>query len=153
MSKKLSYKLLGALVVVAVAVLWLLSIVVPNAFGFFNLAWAGVILSGGWGAIIIVQGCLEKNIGTIKKFKIWIGCCLLVVAFLALVFAITLPQNIVLPIIAIIFAVGLVTSLLVVGGKKWDEGDNHNVGYKNYHQHKAEQKKQQAKEQDSSDNK
>ena len=146
MSRNLGFKILGALIVVVAAVLWLLSITVPDTFGFFNLAWAGVILAGGLGLIIILQGCFQQNISTIKKFKIWVGAGLLVVALICLISAITIPENIVLPIIAIIAAVALVLSLLATGGKKWDEGDNHQTGYKNYHERKAEEEKRENKD-------
>ena len=119
----------------------------PDTFGFFNLAWAGVILAGGLGLIIILQGCFQQNISTIKKFKIWVGAGLLVVALICLISAITIPENIILPIIAIIAAVALVLSLLATGGKKWDEGDNHKVGYKNYYQRKAEEEKNKSDDQ------
>ncbi|MBQ8762361.1 MAG: hypothetical protein IJZ26_03540 [Clostridia bacterium] len=142
MSKNLFVKLFGALVVVAAAVLWLLSELMPESFGWFNLAWACVMAAGGLGLMFLLQGIFQKNITTIKKFKIWIGVGLIIVAFVALVSALVIPENIVLPIIAIILAAGLVITLLATGGKKWDEGDNQQVGYKNYHQRKAEEEKQ-----------
>ena len=78
MSRNLIYKLLGALVVVAAAVLWILSLTVPETFGFFSLAWAGVLLCGGIGVIFLLNGIFQKNITTIKKLKIWFGLALLV---------------------------------------------------------------------------
>lgn len=142
MSRNLIYKILGALVVVAAAVLWILSLTVPETFGFFSLAWAGVLLCGGIGVIFLLNGIFQKNITTIKKLKIWFGVALLVCAVLCLVSAITIPENLVIPIIAVIVAVGFMITILATAGKKWDEGDNHKVGYKNYFERKKEEEKQ-----------
>ena len=73
MSKNLIYKLLGAIIVIAAVVLWILSLTVPETFGFFSLAWAGVVICGGLGLILLLQGCFQKNISTLKKLKIWFG--------------------------------------------------------------------------------
>ncbi|MBQ7977871.1 MAG: hypothetical protein IJ301_04735 [Clostridia bacterium] len=143
MSKNMLYKLLGALVVLAAVVLWLLGVLMPESFGFFNLAWAGVLLCGGLGVIMLIQGLFQKNISTIKKLKIWFGAGLLIGALLCLVSAIALPGSIILPIIAIILAFGLVLTIFATGGARWDEGDNGKAGYKNYHERKAEEEKQQ----------
>ena len=142
MSRNLIYKIFGALVVVAAAVLWILSLTVPETFGFFSLAWAGVLLCGGIGVIFLLNGIIQKNITTIKKLKIWFGVALLVCAVLCLVSAITIPENLVIPIIAVIVAVGFMITILATAGKKWDEGDNHKVGYKNYFERKKEEEKQ-----------
>lgn len=142
MSRNLIYKLLGALVVVAAAVLWILSLTVPETFGFFSLAWAGVLLCGGIGVIFLLNGIFQKNITTIKKLKIWFGVALLVCAVLCLVSAIAIPDSLVIPIIAVIVAIGFIITILATGGKKWDEGDNHKAGYKNYFERKKEEEKQ-----------
>ena len=39
-----------------------------------------------------------------------------------------------------------INTALITGGKKWDEGDNHKVGYKNYYQRKAEEERQTEKD-------
>lgn len=142
MGRNLIYKLLGALVFVVAAVLWILSLTVPETFGFFSLAWAGVLLCGGLGLIILLQGCFQKNISTFKKLKIWFGIALIVCAILCLVSAIAIPDSLVLPIISIVITVGLVITIIATAGVKWDEGDNHKLGYKNYHERKAEEEKQ-----------
>ena len=142
MGRNLIYKLLGALVFVVAAVLWILSLTVPETFGFFSLAWAGVLLCGGLVLIILLQGCFQKNISTLKKLKIWFGIALIVCAILCLVSAIAIPDSLVLPIISIVITVGLVITIIATAGVKWDEGDNHKFGYKNYHERKAEEEKQ-----------
>ena len=142
MSRNLIYKLLGGLVVLAAAVLWILSLTVPETFGFFSLAWAGVLLCGGIGLIFLLNGIFQQNISTIKKLKVWFGVGLLVGALLCLVSAIAIPDSLVIPIIAVIVAVGFIITILATGGKKWDEGDNHKAGYKNYFERKKEEEKQ-----------
>ncbi len=146
MSRNLIYKLLGGLVVLAAAVLWILSLTVPETFGFFSLAWAGVLLCGGIGLIFLLNGIFQQNISTIKKLKIWFGVGLLVGALLCLVSAIAIPDSLVIPIIAVIVAVGFIITILATGGKKWDEGDNHKAGYKNYFERKKEEEKKQDKQ-------
>ena len=146
MSRNLIYKLLGGLVVLAAAVLWILSLTVPETFGFFSLAWAGVLLCGGIGLIFLLNGIFQQNISTIKKLKIWFGVGLLVSALLCLVSAIAIPDSLVIPIIAVIVAIGFIITILATGGKKWDEGDNHKAGYKNYFERKKEEEKKQDKQ-------
>lgn len=146
MSKNLIYKLLGAIIVIAAVVLWILSLTVPETFGFFSLAWAGVVICGGLGLILLLQGCFQKNISTLKKLKIWFGVALIICAVLCLVSELAIPDNLVIPIIALVAAVGLLLTILFTGGKKWDEGDNQKVGYKNYYERKAEEEKQAEKE-------
>lgn len=146
MGRNMLYKLLGALIVLVAAVLWILSLTVPETFGFFSLAWAGVIICGGLGLIMLLQGCFQKNVSTIKKLKIWFGIALLVCAILCLVSELAINDSLVIPIIAIVVAVGLVITVLATGGKKWDEGDNHKVGYKNYYERKAEEEKKNAED-------
>lgn len=139
MSKNMIFKVLLALVAVAVAVLFLLSRVMPDYFGFFNLSWAIFIFAAACGVVFILKGIFQKNVGVIKKVNIFFGAALLIVALIALVGAIAIPQNLVLPIIIIVATVALLLSILVVGGKKWDHGDNQNVGYKNYYERKKEE--------------
>lgn len=141
MSKKFFVKLLSILIVAFAAVLWLLSELVP-AFDFFNLAWAGVLLAGGYGTLFILEAVFEKNPIPLKKIKIWVGIALEIVAFSCLLSAIIIPDNIVLPIIALILVAGLLITLIASGGKNWDTADNQKVGYKNYFERKKEENKQ-----------
>ena len=61
MSRNFIYKVLGALVVLCAAVFWLLSITMPETFGDFSLAWADVLLCGGLGAIMLIQGLFQNK--------------------------------------------------------------------------------------------
>ena len=141
MGRNLVYKVLGALVILAAAILWILSLTVPETFGFFSLAWAGVVLCGGLGLLMLVQGCLQQNVSTIKKLKIWFGIALLICAVLCLISELAIPGNLIIPIIAVMVAFGLLITILATGGAKWDEGDNHKAGYKNYFERKKEEEK------------
>ncbi len=143
MSKKLMFKLFLGLSILAAAIFWLITVVSPDAFGDVNAgSWAILIVSGAWGIGFIVNGLVSKNVGVFKKLYILTGAGMLVVALFVVVTIFTLPDNIIMPIIAIIIASALILCLLAVGGKKWDQGDNENVGYKNYYQRKAEEEKE-----------
>ena len=141
MSKKFIIRLLVGLSFLLAAVLFLLSELIPEKFGGFNLAWAGLIFSGVCGLSFLLGGLTAKNSTQLRKLYVLLGTILLIVAALCLVSALAMPENLVLPICLVVAAAGLVLGLLFTGGKKWDEGDNQKVGYKNYYQRKAEEEK------------
>lgn len=142
MNKKFLTRSLAALALVAAAVLYLLSVLVPEQFGFFNLAWAGMIVSGAWGIILLLEGIFERNVSVVKKFKIIGGAILIVGGVICAVFACLLPQSIVAPIIVLVAAAAIFLGIVATGGKKWDEGDNQQVGYENYFQRKKREEKE-----------
>ena len=143
MSKNLFYNVLFWLAVVAVAILWVLSIALPkpNAIEGFNTNWAILILSAICGAGLILNGLFRKDVGLLKKLKIYIGAGMFVISLFMLVNIFAIKNDLIVPIICAIVAVAGLLSILAVGGKKWDQGDNHNVGYKNYYERKAEEEK------------
>ena len=69
-----------------------------------------------------------------------------VIAAISVIFALALPKSYIWPIIAVIIALAGVLSVLSTGGKKWDEGDNQKVGYKDYRTRKAEEEARKAEE-------
>lgn len=146
MSKNLLTKLLIGLSFLVAAVLWLLSVLIPEQFGFFNLNWAVVIVCGVSGLALVLRGLFSNKTGILKKADIFIGAILLILAGVSVAFALALPEKIVWPIIAIVLAAAALLSVLAVGGKKWDEGDNHRVGYKTYRERKAEEEKRSEEE-------
>lgn len=148
MSKKFLIRLLVGLSFLLAAVLYLLSELLPEKFGGFNLAWAGLIFSGVSGLAFLLGGLTAKNSTQLRKLYVLLGTILLIVAALCLVSALAMPENLVLPICLVVAAAGLVLGLLFTGGKKWDEGDNQKVGYKNYYQRKAEEEKNKSEEDD-----
>ena len=76
-----------------------------------------------------------------------LGAIFLGIAAVSVVTALALPpDNYVWPIIAIVAAFAIVISLIATGGKKWDEGDNTQVGYKDYRTRKKEEEAREAEE-------
>ena len=141
MSKKLFVRLLVALSFLAAAVFFFLSVLEIEPFTEFSASWAGVIFAGVSGLALLFGAIGTKNSTQLKKMQIFLSAGLLVVALVCLIFALALPEDWILPLIFILLGVMLVLSVLITGGKKWDEGDNHKVGYKNYYQRKAEEEK------------
>ena len=141
MSKKLFVRLLVALSFLAAAVFFFLSVLEVEPFTEFSASWAGVIFAGASGLALLFSAIGTKNSTQLKKMQIFLSAGLLVVALVCLISALALPDNWVLPLILILLGVMIVLSVLITGGKKWDEGDNHKVGYKNYYQRKAEEEK------------
>ena len=141
MSKKLFVRLLVALSFLAAAVFFFLSVLEIEPFTEFSASWAGVIFAGVSGLALLFGAIGTKNSTQLKKMQIFLSAGLLVVALVCLIFALALPEDWILPLIFILLGVMLVLSILITGGKKWDEGDNHKVGYKNYYQRKAEEEK------------
>ena len=117
MSRKFFVKFLVVLAFLAAAVLWLLSVLVPDTFGFFNLNWAVALFAGVGGLAFLFNGFAEKNSVTLKKMNIILGACLLVIAAVCIAFALALPKNLVWPIIAVILAAALVIGLFATGVK------------------------------------
>lgn len=145
MSKNFLFKLLIGLIILAGPVLWLLSLIVPATFGWFNLSYAVALVSGGVGLLLLLKGVFKKDNVVFKKANIWLGMGLLVVTLLSIASAIALPKNWILPIICIMAALAIVLGIIGTGGKKWNTADNEKVGYKNYHQRKAEEEKNKDK--------
>jgi len=146
MSKNFLFKLLVGLVILAAPVLWLLSLVLPDTFGWFNASYAVAMASFGVGILLILRGTFKKDNVIFKKANIYLGIGLLVVTLFSIASAIALPDNWIIPIICVLVAAGFVLGILATGGKKWDTADNQKVGYKNYHQRKAEEAKKENKE-------
>lgn len=146
MNKNFLFKFIMALGVLAAAVMWLLVAleVIPQ----FKWAWTVVIIAGSWGLAFLLKG-FSRNNAAIKKMNVFVGVALLTLAVIALIIAlavINVTGQLVFAIAATALAFALVVGILVTGGKKWDSGDNQKVGYKNYHQRKAEEEKAKAKE-------
>lgn len=130
MSKKMFVRLLVGLAFLAAAVLFLLSELMPDTFGGFNLAWAGLIFSGVSGLAFLFSALGTKNSVTLKKLNLLLSAALLVVAVLCLVFALALPDNLVLPIILVVLAAVLVLGILITGGKNGTKGITTKSGIK-----------------------
>ena len=146
MSKKILVRLLVALSFLVAAVFFFLSVLEVEPFTEFSASWAGVIFAGVSGIALLFNAIGTKNSVTLKKLNVALSAVLLAVALVCLVSALALPQNWILPLILFLVGVMLVLGILITGGKKWDEGDNHKAGYKNYYQRKEEEEKAKKKE-------
>ena len=145
MSKNFFFKFGFMLVFVAVALLWVLSVAMPEEFGAFTGQWAIVIACGLIG-IFYVFRAFAKNLNAYKKFYLLVGFVLIAIAVVMLINIFSIKNDLIVPIIALLGAIALLLSVVVTGGKKWDQGDNKNMGYKNYFQRKAEEEKNKNKE-------
>ena len=141
MSKNFMFKMMTGLIILAAPVLWLLSMIVPDVFGWFNASYAVAMLSLGFGLLLLLRGMFKKDNVLFKKVNIYLGIGLLIVTLLSVASAIALPENWIIPIICILVALGLVLGIMATGAKSWDTADNEKVGYKNYHQRKKEEEK------------
>lgn len=139
MKKNLALIIITAAACLIAAILWLLSVVLSEQFGFFNLNWAFVMICGVAGLCLIIGAITAEQMVAMKKLKLFVGAMLLVAAAVSMVFALTLPENYIWPIVAVICTAAGLISVCVTGGKKWDEGDNHKPGYKDYRTRKAEE--------------
>ena len=146
MSKNLLFKVLVALCFVAAAVLWILSAADIIAI---NMSWAIAVFAFVLGALFVGKGLFSRNVGTFKKLNILFGAVFVVAGVLALV-GTFIEESLVLPIIALIVTLAVLLCILATGGRKWDQGDNDNAGYKNYWQRKKE-KEEQEKNRDDKD--
>ena len=148
MDKRFFSRILIILGVVAVLVLWLLKELpaTANMFGWYSVAWAATIFSGVVGLKFLLDGIFMGSTGVIsRKLLILLGTVCLIFGFICLTSAIVIPENIIMPIIAIAIAGAIFLGILVTGARKWDGADNQRVGYKNYHQRKAEEEKAEKK--------
>ena len=60
MSKNFLFKLLIGLVILAAPVLWLLSLVNSETFGWFNASYAVAMVSLGIGLLLLLRGVFKK---------------------------------------------------------------------------------------------
>lgn len=149
MDKKFFSRMLMPLALMAVLVLWLLKEIPATAgnFAWYSLAWGVTIFFGVTGIKYLLDGIFMRSKGVIaRRLTILAGAGILVLTLICLTSAIAIPNNLIAPIIAIIFATAIVIGLMVTGARKWDAGDNQSVGYKNYHQRKAEEERQAQKD-------
>lgn len=148
MDKRFFSRILIVLGIVAVLVLWLLKELPATAdmFAWYSVAWGATIFAGVVGVKFLLDGIFMGSKGVIsRKLLILLGAGCLVIALLCLTSAIFISKNIIMPIIAIIIAGAVFLGIVVTGARKWDGGDNQRVGYKNYHQRKAEEEKAEKK--------
>ena len=142
MSKSFLFKLVVGLCFLAVAVIWLLSALGVIAI---NMAWVLAIVAFALGGTFIIAGFVSKSLTYVKKFYILFGAGLIVAGVLSLIATFVEGDvgRLVLPIIAVALIAGILLGVIATGGKKWDQADNENVGYKNYWERKKEQEEKE----------
>ena len=117
---------------------WLLSAVAPDTFGWFNFASAVTLICGIWGLSFILQGAITKEDTVMKRSRVIIGALFLIISAISLIWSISLPGEIVLPLVCFVVSLVLFASIFITGGKKWDEADNQKEGYKTYRERMEE---------------
>ena len=147
MNRNFIFKVAVALCFVAVAVLWLLSELKVITV---DLTWTIALLAFALAAIFILRGLFSKTVGSAKKLWIVLGGALVVAGVIALMGSV-ISENIVFPIIAIVITVVVLLCIFATGGKKWDEGDNTKVGYKDYWARKREQEEKEKNDKENKD--
>jgi hypothetical protein len=148
MSKKFLGRIIIAAAALAFFVLLLLKQILPDSFTWYNLNLGLSLVALVFGVVTFLGSLSEKN-QSIKKSKILFGGIFIAIAaiYLVLTFIPEANKSWILPIIGIAVVLFVFFfPILFTGGKKWDEGDNKKVGYKNYAQRKAEQEKLEEKE-------
>lgn len=149
MNKNFIFRFLSYVVLLLAPTFWLLSIIIPDAFGWFNFSVACGFVFAGLGLIIIAKNAVLKRFFAYKRLGLIVATIFEIIALVCFVSGFALSKNIIAPIICIIIAVALLIGLFIsnIGPRtKWDEGDNHKEGYKNYEQRKVEEKEKQLKE-------
>ena len=142
--KKAVFKVLNLIVAssfVFAAVLWMLSLLpaTKDTFGGYTFAWAVATGTSVAGIVLFVKGLFLESVGSFKRTYIFAGSVFAVVAVITGIWASYLPNNVILPAIAIVVAVAVQLSIGFTSfSKRWDNGDNNVVGYKNYYQRKSE---------------
>ena len=138
MNKNIIFTAINVGGVLIASLLWLLAVVAPDAFGWYNFSFAVTVVFAVWGVSCIVKGATIDDSVTTKKAYLILGVVLAIVALVALPFAIAVPTNVVPPLVCITIALGAFITLIATKGKKWDMGDNEKAGYKNYYERKEE---------------
>jgi hypothetical protein len=131
-------KILAALGFVIATLLWVLATVIKDVPYWFNFAFAVFVLTLIWGGVLIVGGLGQERASVKKAFFVGGGALIVFSAFMAVV-AFALPVITWLPIVFLALAVVVFVAVLLMGGDKWDKGDNEQPGYKTYRQ-KLEEK-------------
>lgn len=146
MSKKFLVRILMLLAVLFVGVLWLISLIDASIFGAFKLNYAIAIICGVWGLLFLITGLFSKSNTFTKKSYVIIAIGFFIATVFAAFSSLGIEDKFIAPVIFIVVVAGLIFSYIASAGKKWDEGDNQKIGYKNYNQRKAEEEKAKEKE-------
>ncbi len=147
MKKRHLFTIINLSALVFALLLWVISLASADALPGFDFAWAAFIATAVWAVSFTVRVFFEKDVMLKKSWTILAGVFYLA-AVGSLIGALALEGKLVLPILCLTAAAAALIGSLVLGGKKWDEGDNQKPGYKNYYERKEEERlaKEAAKE-------
>ena len=146
MNKIFIFRLLSFIVLLLAPLFWLLSLIIPSVFGWFNFSVACGFVFAGLGLIIIAQNAVLRLFFAYKRLGLILATFFEIIALVCFVSGFALAKSIIAPIICIIIAVVLIVGLFIsISGLKikWDEGDNHKQGYKNYEERNKEKEAQE----------
>jgi len=141
MVRRMKLQIAAVLAVIVGGVLWLLSVVAPEAFSWFNFALFVAVVAFGWGGTLLVDALTTKGEVPVKKAKIILGIILMVLAAVCVYWGIAITAELIFPLVVIIIACGSLIAIFALKGEKWDRGDNEVAGYKTYRERKAEEEK------------
>lgn len=141
MSRSFLPKLMVLVAALAAIVFWIIVLVKPEVFGDFKVSYVIAALVAIIGLYFMLKAIQQKDTMSKRAYMMLCIPCLLGAVAIIIAATIGLKDKIALPILLAALVVGFILSLCVTGGKKWDEGDNHQAGYKNYYQRKAEEEK------------
>lgn len=139
MAGKLIYKALTVLVFLAAVTLYVLGIVMPDTFSFFDITKSLLLLIVGLGTIAFIKAITSK----VNMYLIFSAILITGGAIFAGLRFDVLPENnewLYFPIGAAMLLVFLFFRYLF-NIRKWDAGDNEKLGYKNYRVRQAEKEK------------
>ncbi len=139
MQKRRLFTIINLAGLVFALLLWVISLAAEDALLGFDFAWAAFIATAIWGVSFTVRVFFEKDV-VLKKSWAILACVFYLAAAGSLIGALALEGKLVLPILCLAAAAAALISSIVLGGKKWDEGDNQKPDYKNYYERKEEER-------------
>ncbi len=137
MKKRHIFTIINLAALVFALMLWVIALAAPDLMPGFGFAWAAFVATIIWAVSFTVRIFFEEEVVLKKSWSI-LATVFYVTATGCIVGALALPGKLVLPILCLAAAIALLVGSLVLGGKKWDEGDNQKPGYKNYYERKEE---------------
>lgn len=147
MAKKLFYKALSVLILIAALTLYILQFILHETFGIFDIKVSLLILAGGWGIVSLIKAIASK----VNLYLIIAAVLITGAAILSDIIFDFLPIDAQKNWLYIPIGIGLLLVFLFIrylfNIRKWDAGDNEKLGYKNFRERQAEKEKADIDEQ------
>ncbi len=120
MKQKYVYRILFFLVIIATAIVWLVSVATESFT--FDVNWFVFLVLGGIGVLNLIRGITNRSGVYIVYASILLACAVLPALN---VFEVVKKASLALPIIGIILAMGgIFTTIAVASKPRWDKADN-----------------------------